>query len=126
MSKNLDRCSSTLKSRFATYSRAAIRKIFSGKKGSHNLPFLPPEKDEKVNEAFIENRKRLSISGVQKKLSIKLDKNKLNLTMAGEHGQYILKPISDDVMKPDHVPANDHLTMQMPAQIFIIQAESNG
>jgi len=93
---------------------------------SHNLPFLPPEKDEKVNEAFIENRKRLSISGVQKKLSIKLDKNKLNLTMAGEHGQYILKPIPDDVRKPDQVPANEHLTMQMAEQIFNIQTAANG
>ena len=123
---NLDRCPSTLKSGFTTYSPAALRRIFSSKKVSHNLPFLPPEKDEKVNEAFIENRKRLSISGVQKKLSIKLDKNKLNLTMAGEHGQYILKPIPDDVRKPDQVPANEHLTMQMAEQIFNIQTAANG
>lgn len=122
---NVNRCPSTLKSGFTTYSPGALRKLFSGKKVSHALPFLPPEKDEKVNEAFIENRKRLSISGVQKKLSIKLDKNKLNLTQAGEHGQYILKPIPDDVRKPDQVPANEHVTMQIAEQIFNIQTAAN-
>jgi serine/threonine-protein kinase HipA len=122
---NLDRCPSTLKSGFATFSPAALRRIFFGKKVSHILPFLPPEKDEKVNEAFIENRTRLSISGVQKKLSLRLDKNKLSLTKAGEPGQYILKPIPDDVRKPDQVPANEHVTMQIAEQIFNIQTAAN-
>ena len=122
---NLDRCPSTLKSGFTTYSPAALRRIFYDKKVSHVLPFLPPEKDEKVNEEFIENRKRLSISGVQKKLSLRLDKNKLGLTKEGEHGQFILKPIPDDVRKPDQVPANEHLTMQIAEQIFSIQTAPN-
>lgn len=122
---NLDRCPSTLKLGFTTYSPAALRKIFYSKKVSHKLPFLPPEKDETVNEAFIENRKRLSISGVQKKLSIKLDKNKLKLTAPGEHGQFILKPIPDDVKKSDQVPANEHITMQIAEQIFSIQTAAN-
>jgi serine/threonine-protein kinase HipA len=122
---NVDRCPSTLKRGFTTYSPAALRKVFLGKKVSHVLPFLPPEKDEKVNEAFMENRKRLSISGVQKKLSLRLNKNKLVLTKPGEQGRYILKPIPDDVKRPDQVPANEHVTMQIAEQVFKIQTAGN-
>jgi serine/threonine-protein kinase HipA len=63
-----------------------------------------------------ENRKRISISGVQIKASLVLDKNKLRLTQPGEQGQYILKPIPYDVNYPKYVPANEHLTMQMNYQ----------
>jgi serine/threonine-protein kinase HipA len=104
----------------------ALRKLFDGKKVSHILPFLPPEKDEKTQELFIENRKRLSISGVQKKLSMVLDKNKLQLSGEQEQGQYLLKPIPDDVLKADQVPANEHLTMQLAEQVFKINTAPNG
>ncbi|HYC87059.1 MAG TPA: HipA domain-containing protein [Chryseosolibacter sp.] len=120
-----DRCPSTLRQGFDTYSPTAKKKVFSGKQVSHVLPFLPPEKDEEINEAFLENRKRLSISGVQKKLSLRLEKNKLRLTKQGEHGQYILKPIPDDIKRPDQVPANEHVTMQIAAQVFKISTAPN-
>jgi serine/threonine-protein kinase HipA len=121
-----DRCPSTLKLGYDTYSPAALRKLFKGKKVSPMLPFLPPEKDEHVQELFMENRKRFSISGVQKKLLLVLEKNKLRLTNAGEVGQYILKPIPDDVKKTDQVPANEHLTMQLAEQVFNIYTAANG
>ena len=123
---NLDRCPSTLAVNHSTYSAAALRKVFFGKRVNHILPFLPSEKDEKVNEAFMENRKRLSISGVQKKLSLELNKNKLLLTRENDRGQYILKPIPDDVKRPDQVPANEHVTMQIAEQVFNIQTAANG
>ncbi|HSZ25482.1 MAG TPA: HipA domain-containing protein, partial [Cytophagaceae bacterium] len=122
----IDRCPSTLKLGYDTYSPAALRKLFKGKKVSHILPFLPPEKDEHVKEMFMENRKRFSISGVQKKLSLVLEKNKLRLTNAEDTGQYILKPIPDDVKKTDQVPANEHLTMQLAEQVFNIYTATNG
>lgn len=120
-----DRCPSTLKKGFATYSPSALRKVFFGKKVSHILPFLPPEKDEHVKALFMENRVRISISGVQKKLSLFLTKNKLTLTTPEQHGLYILKPIPDDLRKADQVPANEHVTMQLAEQVFGISTAPN-
>jgi serine/threonine-protein kinase HipA len=122
----LDRCPSTLKAGFTSYSPAALRRLFQNKKVNHVLPFASPEKDEKVREAFIENRKRLSISGVQVKLSLTLDKNKLRLTTGGERGHYILKPIPTDLLKVEELPANEHLTMQIAQQVFAINTAANG
>jgi serine/threonine-protein kinase HipA len=119
-------CPSILAEGFNTYSPIALRKLFDGKKVSHILPFLPPEKDEKTHQLFIENRKRLSISGVQKKLTMVLDKNKLRLPGEQEQSQYILKPIPDDILKADQVPANEHLTMQLAEQVFKINTAANG
>lgn len=121
----VDRCPSTLKTVFTTYSPSALKKVFFGKKVSHVLPFLPPEKDEQVKELFLENRARISISGVQKKLSLFLTKNKLTLTTPTQHGLYILKPIPDDLKYSEQVPANEHLTMQLAEQVFGIQTAPN-
>ncbi len=123
---NVDRCPSTLKKEFTTYSPAALKKLFFSRKVSHILPFLPPEKDEKVQEMFMANRKRISISGVQKKLSLFLVKNKLTLTDPTQHGLYILKPIPDELMKADQVPANEQVTMQIAEQVYKIQTAANG
>jgi serine/threonine-protein kinase HipA len=122
---NVARCPSTLKSGFTTYSPAALRVLFARHKVNHVLPFMPPQKDDAVRELFMENRKRLSISGVQTKLSLRLEKNKLRLCEAGEHGHYILKPIPDDVRNPEHVPANEHLTMQLAEKVFDIATAPN-
>ncbi|CAN5906777.1 HipA domain-containing protein [soil metagenome] len=121
----LDKCPSTLKGGFDGYSPAALRRLFNGKKVSHILPFLPPEKDASVNELFQSNRKRISISGVQLKLSLILDGNKLRLSNEGERGQYILKPIPNDLRSRDQVPANEHVTMQIASQVFEMQTAEN-
>lgn len=73
----------------------------------------------------MENRKRISISGVQEKLSVVLDKNILRLTNQGEQGTYILKPIPRDLKKVDQVPANEHLTMQIAKQVYGINVAEN-
>jgi serine/threonine-protein kinase HipA len=121
----VDRCPSTLKPGFSTYSPAGLRKVFDGKRVSHILSFESPDKSQAVNEAFMENRQRVSISGVQKKISLRLEKNKLRLIGTAEHGEYILKPIPDDLKRVDQVPANEHLTMQLAEQIFGIQTAGN-
>jgi serine/threonine-protein kinase HipA len=73
----------------------------------------------------MENRKRISISGVQEKLSFVLEKNILRLTTAGEQGTYILKPIPRDLKKVDQVPANEHLTMQIAKQVYGLNTAEN-
>jgi serine/threonine-protein kinase HipA len=117
-------CPGTLKKRFATYSPAVLRSVFGGKKVSHILPWQTP-KNEETKELFMENKKRISISGVQEKLSLVLDKNELRLTKQGEQGTHILKPIPIDLKKVGQVPANEHLTMQIAAQVYKIKTAPN-
>jgi serine/threonine-protein kinase HipA len=67
----------------------------------------------------------MSISGVQEKFSILLDKNKLRLIKEGEQGQYILKPKRSAGENPEQMSANEHLSMQIAKQIFNIETAEN-
>lgn len=107
------------------YSTSTLRKLFNGKKVSSRLSFLPPEKDKKIQELFQSNRERISISGVQKKLSLVLDGKELRLSEEGERGQYILKPMPDDLNNAEMVPANEHVTMQIASDVFGIETAAN-
>jgi serine/threonine-protein kinase HipA len=122
---NLKCCPSTLAEGFDTYSPGCLRRLFGGKKVSHFLQYEQPGKNEDVAEKFFENRRRISISGVQEKLSMILDKNMLRLTNDGEQGTYILKPIPADLRKADQIPANEHLTMQIAEQVYGINTAGN-
>ena len=118
-------CPGLLSEGFSTYSPTCLKRMFNGKKVSHVLPYDTPKRSEEVTELFIENRKRLSISGVQEKLSLLLEKKELRLTEKGEQGTYILKPIPIDLKKVDQVPANEHLTMQIAKQVYGIHTAEN-
>lgn len=121
----LKSCPGTLAEGFTTYGPGCLRNLFNGRKVNHVLPYEPPQQSEEVAEQFMENRKRISISGVQEKLSFILEKNLLRLTTQGEHGTYILKPIPGDLKKVDQVPANEHLTMQIAKQVYGINTAEN-
>jgi serine/threonine-protein kinase HipA len=118
-------CPGTLAKGFSSYSPGCLRKLFNGKKVSPILPYDPPQQNEAVMAQFMENRKYISISGVQEKLSMVLEKNLLRLTKTGEQGTYILKPIPRDLKKVDQVPANEHLTMQIARQVYGIKTAEN-
>jgi len=118
-------CPGTLAEGLSSYSPACLRKVFNNKKVSHILPYQVPQSNEDIEDLFMENRKRISISGVQEKLSLLLDKNQLRLTKEGEQGEYILKPIPRDFKKVDQVPANEHLTMQIASQVYGIKTAEN-
>ena len=118
-------CPGTLAEGFTTYSPGCLRNLFGGKKVSHVLPYEQPQQSEEVAEQFMENRKRISISGVQEKLSLLLEKNLLRLTNEGEQGTYLLKPIPRDLKKVDQVPANEHLTMQIAKQVYGLNTAEN-
>ena len=121
----LERCPGTLKTGFTSYSPATLRSVFSGRKVSHVLPYSAPKRNEDSNELFMENRNRISISGVQEKSSLIQVKNQLRLTRPGEQGTHILKPIPIDLKKVNEVPANEHLTMQIASQIYGINTAAN-
>lgn len=120
---NIEVCPGTLAPGFFTYSPKCRKEMFSGKKVSHILPFPSPQKEGEQQKLFLENRIRISVSGVQEKYSLKLNGNVLELT--DRHGGYILKPIPTDLLNVTQVPANEHLTMQIAAQVFKMNVANN-
>ena len=118
-------CPSTLAEGFDTYSRTALNRVFQGKKVNHILPYDSPTSNANTDPQFDQNRKQISISGVQEKFSVLLDKNKLRLAREEEQGTYILKPIPGAGKHADQMPANEHLTMQIARQIFGIETAEN-
>jgi serine/threonine-protein kinase HipA len=118
-------CPGTLAAGFETYSRTCLNRVFNGKKVQHVLPYDSPASNQEMDKLFDENRKRISISGVQEKFSVVLDKNKLRLINEGERGTYILKPIPDYGTRANQMPANEHLTMQIARQVFGIETAEN-
>lgn len=119
-------CPGLLLDGFSEYSPLFLRKMFDGRKVSHILPYNAPEMNEEDQKKFMQNRKRISISGVQEKYSVLLDKNNLRLTEEKEQGTYILKPKPHGLRKTSMAPANEHLTMQIANQVYRINTAENG
>ena len=105
------------------YCLSCRKKLFDGKRISTVLEFDKP-KPENIS-MYNEHSKRMSISGVQLKYSLKLVGNKLEL--CEKNGQYIIKPIptADHLEMMDDAPENEHLTMQIASQIFNIKTAHN-
>ncbi|WP_340158452.1 HipA domain-containing protein [uncultured Maribacter sp.] len=122
----INNCPSTLKKGLDTYSKTALNRLFNGRKVGPTLPYESPISNTDTEELFKENKKRLSISGVQEKFSVLLERNKLRLINEGEQGQYILKPIPNVGSKTEQMPANEHLSMQIARQVFGIETAENG
>ncbi|MFM9986025.1 MAG: type II toxin-antitoxin system HipA family toxin [Flavobacteriales bacterium] len=118
-------CPGSLSEGFNTYSRNVLNRMFFGRKVHHVLPYYSPTFDLDEDELFDENRRHISISGVQEKFSLVLEKNKLRLAAEGEIGGYILKPIPASGKRRDQMPGNEHLTMQIARQIFGIETAEN-
>ena len=118
-------CPGTLAEGFNAYSRTCLNRVFQGRKVYHVLPYDSPASNSETYELFEENRKRMSISGVQEKFSVLLEKNRLRLVNEGERGTYILKPIPAAGKRPDQMPANEHLTMQIARQVYGIETAEN-
>jgi serine/threonine-protein kinase HipA len=124
MSKlKIKNCPCTLEKGFATYSSKGLRQLFNGKKVSHTLQYYVADAKNEQRKLLNENRTRISISGVQEKFSFALDKRILKLTDKG--GTYIVKPIPTDLDHVEFVPANEHLTMQIAAQVYKLNVAKN-
>lgn len=118
-------CPGTLAEGCNTYSRTCLKRLFQGKAVHHVLPYHSPASNLETDDLFEQHRKRLSISGVQEKFLVLLEKNKLRLANEGEHGAYILKPVPGYGKLSDQMPANEHLTMQIARQAFGIETAEN-
>ena len=123
--KLFDRCPGTLREGHSSYSRTCLNKVFDGKKVHPFLSYSSPSFNGITNEMFDDSRKRTSISGVQEKFSLLQEKNKLRLINEGEQGTHILKPIPLAGKNAEYMPANEHLTMQIAAQVFHIPTAEN-
>jgi serine/threonine-protein kinase HipA len=117
-------CHGCYKQNIEGYCSDCRRKLFDGQRVHSALPFETPNADNL--ELFQEKTKRLSISGVQLKYSLKREGKYLILTEKG--GQYILKPIppSTQLVEREQAPENEHLTMQIAARLFDIKTAANG
>jgi serine/threonine-protein kinase HipA len=117
MSIPADICLSTLRpTKGQPYSAAAIRLLWGGRRVSPVLPF-----EQSVFGQFRrEAAPRISISGVQEKISLRLEKTQLVPT--DHDGEFILKPVpralSSSLDLVADLPVNEHVTMQIAAQVF--------
>ena len=122
--KTINVCPGTLAAGFSTYSPSCLRKVFGGKKVSHFLDFSIND-DTEVDIAAAINK--ISISGVQEKISAIIKKGKIIVAPEGESGRYILKPIPEykGLRFRHNIPANEHLTMQIASQVYKINTAEN-
>lgn len=123
----INRCPSTLQPGFHTYSPVAQQSLFGSrsKKVSHILPFASPGKNDEQTREYNEKRKRISISGVQEKYSLRLQKNSLYLT--DTDGTHILKPVpAERLAMVNDLPANEHVSMLIAREVLGIRTAACG
>lgn len=97
------------------------KRLFDGKKVSRILPFSRPAYDA---AKLAVTPGRMSISGIQTKISLVLKDGQLEMVDSG--GRYILKPIPHGAFQRLNVlPINEHLTMQIARQVFDIEVAEN-
>ena len=116
---------SVLFRRFIINEISTIKQLSDGKNISCELPYR--HFDDNVGiDLFNNNSKRISVSGVQIKYSLVADDGILRLTKEGEQGEFILKPVPNNLRNKEFCPANEHLTMQIAAQVYGIPTAPNG
>ena len=119
-------CPGTLAPGYRTYSPRAAARLFDGQRVGRMLDFAYD--GDEAAALIAGNVGRISLSGVQEKLSATLKDGKVILTPPGEKGTYILKPVpSNRSLRYRHfMPANEHLTMQIARQVYDIPTAENG
>ncbi len=104
-----------------SFCRSCLKRIFNNQKVSPVLNF--DKKD------YVDIKQQLSdhfsISGVQDKISLRIENN--NFVPVERGGQFILKPVPQTIIPEfqGDVPANEHLTMQIAKQVFKIATAEN-
>jgi serine/threonine-protein kinase HipA len=115
-------CSNCLKElKSGSFCLACRKSLFEGKNISNILEFSKPK-----FESFLRDfGSKFSISGVQDKVSLKFEGDKLIPTESG--GEYILKPCPSTValLNKQDIPANEHLTMQIAKQVYKMNVAPN-
>ena len=122
--RKIDVCPGTLAPGFDTYSPSCLRKVFGGKKVSHIMDLTI---NDDTGREIVASINKISISGVQEKISAIIKKGKIIITPEGESGRYIIKPIPEykSLRFRNNIPANEHLTMQIASQVYKINTAAN-
>lgn len=104
--------------------RPSARRVLAG--GNRQFPHRLAFARKDVIAFRSDHIEHMSISGVQDKISLKLDRGG-HLRPSEQDGEYILKPIPSAALPAfqNDVPANEHLTMQIAGQIFGIVVPPN-
>lgn len=103
-----------------TWTPRARQELFDGARVSKTLGF----RRQDFFDIKQEQNQRMSISGVQDKLVLRLVDGHLEPVDSG--GTYILKPIPSTPMRQvGELPANEHLTMQLARQVWGIHTAPN-
>lgn len=126
--KEISVCPSTLAKGYDTYSPAARKVLFDNKVVSPYLSSPSPSMDSPEAKEAIKNIGRISLSGVQPKFAVVLDaNNQLRYANNEERGTYILKPRPNGyhILNREYCAANEHLTMQIAAQVYGIETAAN-
>jgi serine/threonine-protein kinase HipA len=105
------------------YCLSCRKKLFDKARVPAILPFDSPQPNKLG--PWLEHSRQMSISGVQLKYSLHLDKD--NLVLSNKESQYIIKPIplSTHLEELHDTPENEHLTMQIADQLFGIETAAN-
>ena len=122
--RKIDVCPGTLAPGFDTYSPSCLRKVFGGKKVSHIMDLTI---NDDTGREIVASINKISISGVQEKISAITKKGKIIITPEGESGRYIIKPIPEykNLRFRNNIPENEHLTMQIASQVYKINTTAN-
>jgi len=115
------RCLGCFKATKETYCNKCKKELFDNIKIDYTLDF---DKKEFLSTK-VELSEKMSISGVQDKIALKIEKNKLIPTI--KNSQYLLKPIPlmDYGEFLNDVACNEHLTMQLARQVYKIPTATN-
>ena len=123
-------CPSLLTEGHKSYSPAALKRLFDGRRVSHILEFSSPSSGSNDSLQAVRNVGRLSLSGAQPKFGLILDSadDRLRYSNDDEQSTYIMKPrpTGYQVMNRDYCAANENLTMQLASQIYGIETAANG
>lgn len=120
-------CLKELKTKQPQFCATCRQLLFEGRKVPTILAFSLTDIPRKPEQDPTETIKRISISGVQLKVSLLLHESQLEISGARGPLEYILKPPprSFDIKHPEAVPANEHLTMQLARQVFGLRTAAN-
>ncbi len=100
---------------FEGYHPKCLKRLFGSPRV---VPFLDFDKNQFETQMIQKFSRRMSISGIQEKLSVRLEGKKIVPTDLG--GTYILKPAPS---KYPHICENEHVTMRIAALLGIETAE---
>jgi serine/threonine-protein kinase HipA len=109
-----------------SYCSECRRKLFDGIKVPPVLGFNPPVGEDAY--WFERQLLRLAVPGSQPKYSLMLEDDELVLTREDVKGLFLLKlpPVSGDYQHVRMFTQNEHLTLQIAANVFDIKTVENG